>query len=374
MLHNEIIYQIFVRNHSKEGTFKAVENDLPRIKELGVDIIYLMPIHEIGELNRKGTIGSPYANKDYFSLDKTYGTKDDFVSLINKTHELGMKLIIDMVFNHTAPDNILVEEHPEYYYYKNGKMGNRVGDWSDVVDLDTYRDDTQEYLVSVLKYWVSLGVDGFRFDVASMIPLSFFKRARKALPKDIIFIGESIDLDFHEYLKSIGDDPTPDVDMFPTFDSLYSYSWFNTFKDYIKGKDTMSSLVTALNKDEDRLFGKGIRLNYLENHDVDRVMDYAKGKNIKELIKFITYLKGQFFIYAGQEYGISHRPDLFEKDPIVWKKDENIKDVYIKAIQNKKLQKDEEKTYQRFSRINNDTIEVAKYIDGELIDKQQFNL
>ncbi len=374
MLHHEIIYQIFVRNYSKEGTFKAVENDLERIKDLGVDIVYLMPIHEIGELNRKGTFGSPYAIKDYYSLNKGYGTKEDFVSLVNKTHKLGMKMIIDMVFNHTAPDNVIVEEHPEYYYYKNGKRGNRIGDWSDVVDLDTYRDDTQNYLVGVLKYWVSLGVDGFRFDVSSMIPLSFFQRARKELGKDIIFIGESIEESFYDYLVSIGDHPTHDDEVFPTFDSLYNYSWYNQFKDYLLGKEDLSVLVKMLNKDETLLFGKGIRMNTVENHDLDRIAHLAKGKNLKEIISFLSYIKGQMFIYAGQEYGISHRPDLFEKDPIDWKKDENMKDVYLKAIQKKKEQHNEERIFQRFSKINNNTIEVAKYIDDHLIDKLQFEL
>ena len=374
MLHNEIIYQIFVRNYSKEGTFKKVEEDLDRIKDLGVDIIYLMPIHEIGVKNRKGTFGSPYAIKDYFSITPDYGSKDDFVSLINKTHEKGMKLIIDMVFNHTSPDNILVKEHPEYYFYKNGKMGNRVGDWSDIVDLDTHREDTQEYLVSVLKYWVSLGVDGFRFDVASMIPLSFFQKARKELGKDIIFIGESIDEWFFEHLKSIGDSPTPDAEMFPTFDSLYNYSWWKYLDNYLNNKGDLDSLVKALNRDEKLLFKKGIRMNCLENHDVDRIAKMTKGRNLKEYIHFISYIKGQLFLYAGQEYGITHKPNLFEKDPVVWEKDKNIYDMYLKMIQFKKKQKDEENVFQRFSRLNNNTIEVAKYKDDQLIDKLQFTL
>ena len=123
---NEVIYQIFVRNYSVDGGFKAVEDDLPRIKDLGVDIIYLMPINEIGVKNRKGTYGSPYASKDYFSISKDLGTLKDLKSLIKKTHKLKMKIIVDMVFNHTAPDSILFEQHPEFYYKKNGKPGNEL--------------------------------------------------------------------------------------------------------------------------------------------------------------------------------------------------------------------------------------------------------
>ena len=198
---NLVIYQIFIRNYSKEGTFKKVTEDLPRLKELGIDIIYLTPIHEIGVENRKGTWGSPYAIKDYFSISPDLGTLSDFHELVDKTHELGMKIILDMVFNHTSPDNILINSHPEYYFYKNGKRGNRVGDWTDIVDLDTLRDDTQEYLLSVLKYWLNQKVDGFRFDVASTIPLSLFTKARERFGNDFILYGECVGEDFAKYLN-----------------------------------------------------------------------------------------------------------------------------------------------------------------------------
>lgn len=373
MLGNEIIYQIFPRNHTKEGTFNAIEKDLERIKELSVDIIYLMPIHEIGVLNRKGKFGSPYAIKDYYSISKDLGTKEDFVSLVNSIHSLGMRVIIDMVFNHTSPDNVLVNEHPEYYFYKNGKRGNRVGDWSDVVDLDTSREDTQNYFLEVLKYWVSLGVDGFRFDVASMIPLSFFKKARKELGKKVIFIGESIDFEFANYLKEQGENTTPDEEMFPTFDSLYNYSWFDHFERFLKGTEDLSSLVNALNKDEEIIAGKGLRINCIENHDRDRIASTANTQ-IYELISFYSYIRGQLFIYAGQEYGIEHKPNLFEKDPIEWKKNDYFLELYQRAIKEKKSQKDNYKIRQRFAKLNSTTIEVAKYLDGCVIDKNQFKL
>ena len=278
MKQNEIIYQIFPRNHSIEGNFLSIEKDLPRIKELGATIIYLMPIHEIGEKERKGTYGSPYAIKDYFSISKDLGTKEDFASLINKTHELGMKIIMDMVFNHTSPDNVLLEDHEDYYFHTNGKLGNRVGDWSDIIDLDTNKEEVQEYLLSVLKYWTSLGVDGFRFDVASMIPLSFFKKARKTLQSGTIFIGESIDWDFHDYLLSIGDNPTKDDDMYPTFNFLYNYNWFRLFERYVKGEIKLSSIIERINEDKNNL-----RLLCLENHDNERVVSLLSFKTLDKI-------------------------------------------------------------------------------------------
>ena len=269
---NEIIYQIFVRNYSQEGTFQAVQLDLDRLKELGVDIIYLMPIHEIGIKNRKGTWGSPYAIKDYYSISKDLGTKEDFISLINATHKMGIKIIMDMVFNHTSPDSVMLEKHPEYYFYKDGKLGNRVGDWSDIIDLDTNREDTQSYLLDVLKYWVSLDVDGFRFDVASMISFDFFKRARKELGKDIIFFAESIDYDFVNYLKSMGYSSTPDIDMYPTFDFLYNYSWFRPFERYLKNEISYEELKCVINEDYEYIGDKGLRIICFENHDTERIV------------------------------------------------------------------------------------------------------
>ena len=335
---NEIIYQIFVRNYSQEGTFQAVQHDLPRLKELGIDIIYLMPIHEIGIKNRKGTWGSPYAIKDYYSISNDLGTKEDFISLINETHNMGMKIIMDMVFNHTSPDSVDLEQHPEYYFYKDGRLGNRVGDWSDIIDLDTNREDTQAYLVDVLKYWVSLGVDGFRFDVASMISLDFFKKARKELGKDTIFFAESIDYDFVDYLKSMGYSSTPDIDMFPTFDLLYNYSWFRPFERYLKNEMAYEDLKRVIDEDYKYIGDKGLRVICFENHDTERIASYVNENELKDIVLDLTKLKGPLFLYAGQEYGVSHRPNLFEKDPIDWTKNANVLDIYKEAIRIKKQQ------------------------------------
>ena len=335
---NEIIYQIFVRNYSQEGTFQAVQQDLDRLKELGVNIIYLMPIHEIGIKNRKGTWGSPYAIKDYYSISKDLGTKDDFISLINATHKMGMKIIMDMVFNHTSPDSVMLEKHPEYYFYKDGKLGNRVGDWSDIIDLDTNREDTQSYLLDVLKYWVSLGVDGFRFDVASMISLDFFKKARTELGKDTIFFAESIDYDFVNYLKSLGYSSTPDIDMYPTFDLLYNYSWFRPLERYLKNEISYKELKSVINEDYEYIGDKGLRIICFENHDTERVASYINEDKLKDIVLDLVKYKGPLFIYMGQEYGSKHRPNLFEKDPVIWTINEKVFEIYKNAIKIKKSQ------------------------------------
>ena len=199
-LRNQMIYQVFVRNYSEEGTFNALRKDLKRIKELGTDILYLMPIHPIGELNRKGTMGSPYAIKDYYGISPDLGTLDDFKLLIKETHELDMKLMIDVVFHHTAPDHVWVKEYPHFYVYKKGKLANKVGDWSDIADFEFVNNpELISKLTDVLLYWTKLGVDGYRFDVASMIPKEFyevaFPKVNEANP-NTIYLAESVDSNF----------------------------------------------------------------------------------------------------------------------------------------------------------------------------------
>ena len=319
-LDGKTIYQIFVRNYSEAGNFKSVTKDLERIKELGVDIIYLMPIHEIGEVNRKGTYGSPYAIKDYFSISKDLGTKRDLIFLINKAHELGMSIILDMVFNHTAPDNVLVKEHLDYYYLsEEGMPGNRIGEWDDIIDLNVKKKEVQDYLISVLRYWREYGFDGFRFDVASIIPLEFFARARLALGNDVLFFAESISPDFKRYLRKMQYYYEEDEDLLPTFDLLYNYNYLQELQDYLRVKDPemFRDVVRAINK-ENIIHHDIIRSNCLENHDVERV---ANNLNDSELINMLTMfisLRGCAFLYAGEEYGIKHKPELFEKDPVEW--------------------------------------------------------
>ena len=136
-LQNQVIYSIYVRNHTPEGTFRAVIPDLDRIKALGTDIVWLLPIHPIGEKGKKGSLGCPYANRDYRAVNPAYGTMEDFRALVDAIHARGMKCMIDVVYNHTSPDSVLYAEHPEFFYRgADGRPGNKMGDWSDVIDLD----------------------------------------------------------------------------------------------------------------------------------------------------------------------------------------------------------------------------------------------
>ena len=334
-----VIYQIFPRNYSKEGTFKEIKNDLNRIKDLGVDIIYLMPINEVGQVSHKGTYGSPYAIKDYYSISKDLGTKEDLKALIKATHKLGMKIIVDMVFHHTSPDSVLTDNHIEFYLLNEENMPyNRVLDWDDVIDLDLNLKETQDYLIDVLKYYKKMGFDGFRFDVASLIPIEFFYKAKLALGGETIFFAESVDNDFKKYLKRIGHPYEEDENLFPTFDILYNYNYFFELKDYLlnKNKESLREAIRAINK-EATLHNEIIRANCLENHDNNRIASLVNEQLLTNLLTMFTLLRGSAFIYAGEEYANTHRPELFEKDPVDWDyKNEDVENLVKELIELKK--------------------------------------
>ncbi len=176
-LRKQMIYSIFVRNYSPEGNFEGVRKDLDRIKDLGTDIIWLLPIQPSGKekRKRKGILGSPYAISDYRAINPEYGTMEDFKRLCDDVHAKGMKIIIDCVYNHTSPDSVQAKEHPDWFYHKkDGSFGNKVGDWSDVIDLDYSHKDLWKYQAETLVMWAKY-VDGFRCDVAPMVPVDFWK-------------------------------------------------------------------------------------------------------------------------------------------------------------------------------------------------------
>ena len=207
-LQRAIIYSVFVRNHTAEGTFRALIGDLPRIRALGVDCIWLMPIHPLGEKARKGSLGSPYAIRDYRAINPAYGTLEDFKALVDAIHGQGMRCMIDVVYNHTSPDSVLWDEHPAWFYKKpDGTPGNRVGDWTDIIDLDYNSDPALwNYQIDTLVQWARI-VDGFRCDVASFVPVDFWEQARSEVEKvrpGCIWLAESVHRAFGAEMRRRG--------------------------------------------------------------------------------------------------------------------------------------------------------------------------
>lgn len=319
-LRNQVMYQIFVRNFSEEGTFAAVKEQLGRIKALGVDIIWFMPIHPIGKEKRKGSLGSPYAISDYRAVNPEFGTLDDFRELVEAIHAHGMRCIIDVVYNHTSPDSVLRHEHPEWFYHRpDGSFGNRVGDWSDIIDLDYSHKELWDYQAETLKYWVEL-VDGFRCDVAPLIPLKFWQYARwevRTVRPDCIWLSESIEPGFILHMRDRGLTALSDSEIFQAFDLSYDYDCYNAFTSYIDGSGTLSDYAKALNMQEYIYPDNYVKLRFLENHDQTRAHFLIPDiQSLQSWTAFLFFQKGMTLIYNGQEFAASHLPSLFDKDTI----------------------------------------------------------
>ena len=319
---NQVMYSVFVRNYSPAGTFEEVRRDLKRIKSLGVDIIWLLPIHPTGEKCRKGSLGSPYAIRDYREINPEYGTLEDFRRLADDIHALGMKIVIDVVYNHTSPDSWLAQNHPEWFYHKpDGSFGNHIGDWWDVIDLDYSQPGLWDYQIETLKYWASM-VDGFRCDVAPLVPLEFWLRAREEVEQvrpGCFWLAESVEPSFVREGRAQGLDVLSDSEIFQAFDVSYDYDIYDVFKDYLEGKAPLERYAEAVNRQETIYPGNFVKLRFLENHDRARaafvIPDAAARLNWTALLYF---QKGMALLYNGQEAECVHRPGLFDKDDIEW--------------------------------------------------------
>lgn len=319
---NQVMYSVFVRNHSKEGTFAGVRRDLDRIQSLGVDIIWLMPIHPIGETARKGTLGSPYAIRDYRAVNPEYGTLQDFVSLVEDIHLRGMKCIIDVVYNHTSPDSRLAQEHPEWFYHKpDGSFGNRIGDWTDIIDLDYSHRELWTYQIETLKQWARI-VDGFRCDVAPLIPLEFWLEARRQVEKvrpSCIWLAESVEPEFTVENRARGMVSLSDGEIFQAFDMAYDYDVHGFFTAYLSGKIPLARYFEALNQQEAIYPANYVKLRFLENHDRPRIAGMIPDRRtLENWTAFLYFQKGMTLIYAGQEVADANRPSLFDADPVNW--------------------------------------------------------
>lgn len=340
-LRNQVIYSVYVRNYSEEGTFSAVERDLDRIQGLGVDIIWFLPIYPIGKDKRKGSLGSPYAIADYRKVNPELGTMEEFKSLVHAIHERGMKCMLDIVYNHTSPDSWLALNHPEYFYKTpEGKMGNRVGDWGDVVDLDYGNTDLWDYQIETLKMWAGI-VDGFRCDVAPLVPLLFWLKAREEVAKvnpDCIWLSESVEPEFILDLRAKGMNNLSDSEIFQAFDICYDYDIHKFFRAYLKGGCALSEYTERVNMQEYMYPANYVKLRYLENHDQDRAKSIiADGEALLNWTAFIYFQKGTTLLYAGQENQNEVRPDLFEKDVICMDGSHDISDLIRRLYPVKKL-------------------------------------
>jgi glycosidase len=317
---NATIYEVNVRQFSKEGTFKAVERQLPRLKKMGVDILWLMPIHPIGVKNRKGTLGSYYAVRDYTAVNQEFGTMNEFKDLVNKAHDLGMKLIIDWVANHSSPDNVWVDQgHKDWYTLDStGNLQPTIGtDWWDVADLNYDSKDMRKAMIESMKFWLTnANIDGFRCDVAGWVPIDFWTDAKKELDKvkPIFFLAESEGADQHA-----------------AFQMTYAWEFHHVMNKIAQGKENISALRNYLIKEKEYP-ETAYRMCFTSNHDENSwngtEMERMGNGRFAMAVLSATFM-GMPLIYNGQETSLDRRLQFFEKDSIVWDKMDLV-DFYTK--------------------------------------------
>ena len=325
---NATIYQINTRQFTPEGTFRAAEQQLPRLKDLGVDILWIMPINPIGVKNRKGTLGSPYAVQDYYGVNPEFGTLDDFKHFVEAAHQQGMHVILDWVPNHTAWDNVLVTQHPEWYArnWKGEFTPTPWFDWSDIIDLDYSHEGLRRYMTDALKYWVKeANIDGYRCDVAGFVPLDFWNNARKELDaiKPVFMLAEWESRDMHA----------------EAFDMTYAWTWYDDVREIASGKKKDLGGLSGYYSWNEGYYPRDImRMTFVSNHDKNswEGTEFEQfGKGLEAAIVLSGVGDGMPLIYNGQEAGNTKRLKFFEKDPIVWKAHPN-GDLYTKLIALKK--------------------------------------
>jgi glycosidase len=313
---NATIYEVNIRQHTPEGTFAAFERDLPRIKSMGADILWLMPIHPIGEINRKGGLGSHYSVKDYKGVNPNYGTLDDFKRLVSAAHALGMKIIIDWVPNHSSFDNIWTTQHPEYYLLDSaGKIQPPLGtDWTDVAQLDYNSDSLRIGMIDAMSYWLKeCDIDGFRCDVAMKVPTSFWNQARAALDniKPVFMLAEAEQSDLH--LKA--------------FDMTYTWEFMHLCNEIAAGKMKLEEIDTYLAKQDTAFKRSAYRMYFTTNHDENswNGTGSERLKKARQTFDVLCFtMPGMPLLYSGQEGGeqkadgTPHRLSFFEKDTVQW--------------------------------------------------------
>lgn len=320
---NLVLYEIYVRNHGPHGTFADVEADLPRIRELGVDVIWFMPIHPIGKEQRKGSLGSPYSIVDYRAVNPEYGTREDFKRLVERAHDLGLQVMIDVVFNHTAHDSVMVARHPDWYHQDEaGRPYTTVPAWSDVIDLQHPNSELADYLIETLQGWVEFGVDGFRCDVASLVPLDFWLRAREAVAEvrpGVIWLAESVHAIFVAERREAGLTGVADAQLYRAFDVTYDYDIWPIWQAAVK-HEVPTSRYLEMVRFQDCIYPENyVKMRCVENHDQPRILAYAPThEQALAWAAFEAFNRGAFLIYAGQEAGADHTPSLFEIDKVEW--------------------------------------------------------
>ena len=313
-----VLYECNIRQFSASGNFKGVEEQIPRLKDLGIDVLWLMPIHPIGKDRRKGALGSPYSVRDYYAINPDFGTLQDLKRLVRTAHDAEIKVILDWVPNHTSWDAAWKQKHPEYYTKFDGDFtvpinehGEPIDDWSDVCDLNYNNPALRQAMINVMQYWLrECDIDGYRVDMAGLVPNDFWSEARPALDsiKPVFMLAEWQDEPKH---------------FDSCFQANYGWKWKDVTKDIAAGLQNAKSLDT-LKRYLDNFYPRGYyQLYFTQNHDENSHNGteqelYGSAADAFNVLAFTW--QGIPLIYNGQEDGLDQRLAFFERSPIKWKK------------------------------------------------------
>ncbi len=351
-LRSAVVYEIFPRNFSKEGNFNAITARLDELKDLGVDILWLMPIHPIGEKMKKGPLGSPYAVRDFYAINPDLGTTNDFKRLIAEAHQRNLKVIMDIVAGQTAWDSALME-HPEFYLKDaSGRIIPPKPDWTDVAGLNYANPEVRRYMTEMMKYWLrDYGVDGFRCDVAWTVPVDFWEEARVELEKinpQVIIIADA------------GAKPTL---LSKAFDMDYSWNLYSTLNQVMDSLSPAYLLKQSWEHTQEQFSKGALHLRFTDNQsEVRAVVRYGMNGALAAQVLMLT-LDGVPLFYNGMEVGDateSTDPAMFEKTPVFWNPGGRppLRDIYRELI---KLRK------QNAAFINGDVVWLENTDPGEVV-------
>jgi glycosidase len=318
--HTTNIYEVNVRQYTKEGTFNAFGKELPRLKDMGVQTLWFMPVTPIAQKNRKGTLGSYYACSDYTAINAEFGTLDDFKHLVKQAHSMGFKVVIDWVANHTGWDHIWTKQHPQYYlkdsFTQDFKMASGM---DDIIELDYSNPNMVKAMIDSMQFWVTeCDIDGFRCDLAFWVELPFWIKARKDLDKvkHLFWLGEFDEIDHPSYGK--------------VFDASYTWTWMHKTEDFNKKHLPIDSLEFVL-RQYNNIQNHSMRAWFTSNHDENswNGTEYEKYNGIaKTLTVFSCTWNGIPLIYSGQELPNTKRLKFFDKDQIDWTGFYELNDFY----------------------------------------------
>lgn len=322
---NTNMYEVNIRQYTKEGSFAAFEKELPRLAAMGVETLWMMPVFPIGKVKRLGSLGSYYSISDYKEINPEFGNKADFKSLVKKAHALNMKLIIDWVANHTAYDHVWVNTNPEFYKKNENNEFYDNNGWTDVIDLNYYDYGLRRAMIGCMRYWVEeFDIDGFRCDMAHLVPRDFWRMARIELDalKPLFWLAESNDWNYLE-----------------VFDCCYSWDWMHLTEGFSKGEKTLANLKNHLQYLLKNFPAGNSQLFFTSNHDENswNGTEYEKyGKNAQNLAVFSATWNGIPLIYSGQEIPNYKRLKFFDKDQIIWTGELKLDEFYKTLISIKK--------------------------------------